>query len=292
MGAVCPMTSCTVAVCTRGRPELLHATLQAAAAAVSAAGETELLVVEQGGIGGAAAADEFGARHVRDVGVGVSRARNLAVAHAAGDVILFTDDDCVVPETWVQDHRRLLDDEPDVAGSFGIVHGLPRDPDPDAAAVVRVHGVGAAWWDVGHGSNAAIRRDALIDVGGFDERIGPGSAGVPAGEDADLITRLLANGWRLASGTGQPVRHAQWRSTEEQVSVLKTYEAGAGVCIGAALRAKRPYARRHLKQRLIMLEARARTRLQTGRTLEAAALGAAFATGLATGVRLSPWPSP
>ena len=285
------MTSCTVAICTRGRPDLLRTSLEAVAAAAAVAGDTELLVVEQGGAGSAAVAERFGARHLCDVGVGVSRARNLAVANAAGDVVLFTDDDCVVPDTWIRDHRKLLDDDPQLAGSFGAVEGLPRDPDPDAAALVRVHGVGAPSWDVGHGSNAAVRRDPLLAVGGFDERIGPGSTGVPAGEDADLIARLIAGGWRLASGTGQPVRHVEWRTEEEQGSVVKVYEAGAGVCIGAALRARRPYARRHLKQRLIMLDHRCRARIRAGRAADAAALSLAFGQGLVRGLLLPPWPS-
>jgi glycosyltransferase involved in cell wall biosynthesis len=271
-----------VAVCTADRPQLLAASLPSFVAAIEAAGDSELLVVEQGGTASRALVEGAGGRYVAMEGRGVSRGRNVAILAATGDLVLFTDDDCEVPPTWIVDHRRAVS-EPGVDGSFGVVTGLPREGEADPVARVRQLRSGAPPWDVGHSSNMAVARRALIDVGGFDERIGPGSGGVPAGEDADLIARLLAAGYTLATGTGQPVRHAPWRTDEEQASTLLAYERGAGVWLGAALRARRAATARHLRQRGRMIRQRDASTLR---------LTMSLGYGLMRGLLLSPWRGP
>jgi GT2 family glycosyltransferase len=46
-----------------------------------------------------------------------------------------------------------------------------------------------------YGANMAVRRAALLEVRGFDERLGPGVG--TAGEDIDLATRILRHGGRI-----------------------------------------------------------------------------------------------
>ena len=279
----------TVAICTIGRPELLKQSLPQARAAADAAGDVELIVVEQRGRTAEDIAARVGARYVADSGRGVSRARNVAARAAASDVVLYTDDDCLVPSSWVVDHLAALEDAA-VDGSFGVVADLPRDAGhDDPAAVVKRHDPTSPPWAVGHSSNMAIRVAKLLAVGGFDERIGPGSRGVQAGEDADVISRLLAAGATLVSGTGEPVHHIAWRSTDEAETTLTAYERGAGVWLGAALRAKRPYAARHARSRARMLRQRVAERLRSGRRTEALQLVAGFASGIGRGVLLRPW---
>jgi glycosyltransferase involved in cell wall biosynthesis len=282
--------SVTVAVCTAGRPDLLADTLAAVATAAAYAGDTEILVVEQLGNEAEAIASDAGARYIADPRKGVSRARNAAAAAALGNIVLFTDDDCLVPETWVAGHRSALSD-PTVMGSFGVVAGLPRDLGDDPAAPVRRHGPGAPSWEVGHASNMAVRRDVFLALGGFDERIGPGSGGVQAGEDADVITRMLSAGHTLVSGTGEPVRHAGWRTDAEVEARLELYERGAGVCIGAALRGRRARALHHLRLRAVMLRHRCAARARAGDARGAVRLVAGLVSGLGRGVLLKPWSS-
>lgn len=277
-----------MAICTRGRTALLESALEAVSAAVARADETDILVVEQGGSDAVAIAQRFGARHLADFGSGVSRARNLATEAASGDVVVFTDDDCVVPANWVVDHvAALMDDQVDA--SFGAVDGLPRDAGADGAASPARHRAGAMPWMIGHASNMAVRREVLRNVGGFDERIGPGSGGVDAAEDAECITRLLDAGYTLVSGTGLPVRHIDWRSAAETDAALRRYEAGAGVWVGSALRARRPHARRYFLARLGMVAHRCRSRLREKQWRTAAQLALAFGYGFVRGLCLRPW---
>src|SRR2546426_1180644 len=51
-------------------------------------------------------------------------------------------------------------------------------------------------WTVGSGANTAVQRGWLERLGGFDERLGAGSAGQSA-EDVDLLYRLLCAGSTL-----------------------------------------------------------------------------------------------
>src|SRR4051812_31773577 len=106
MAGVLPRMS--VVVATSGRAELLRQTLPALAASVAAVSGAELLIVEQRGRATVGLCADLGvaAEVVSDPGQGASRARNLGTAEAEGEVVLFTDDDCVVPERWVADHQR------------------------------------------------------------------------------------------------------------------------------------------------------------------------------------------
>ena len=226
----------SVVIATAGRPGLLRQALPAAAASVRRVPGAELVVVEQTSEVAEKLCSELGitAVVVFDPGRGVSRARNIGTARAAGEVVLFTDDDCIVPEAWVEDHLGAHA-AASIVASCGAVGGLSRAPTgDDLAAVSGIHTKTSAPWTVGHGSNLAVRRSVLSALGGWDERIGPGTR-LPAGEDADLIFRLLRAG-DIVSGVGAPVSHIEWRTAAESARNLRSYELGAGAWIGKALR--------------------------------------------------------
>ncbi|HJT38603.1 MAG TPA: glycosyltransferase, partial [Actinomycetota bacterium] len=152
-----PLTA-TVIVCTRERPEMLRACLKSVQASIPAASAVDVMVVEQGKPSAAEACADIGlaATVISDAGSGVSRARNIGLRNARGNVVLFTDDDCEVPVHWVRDHLEALR-QSDVDASFGRVTGLSRwgDDESDAAAMPARHRRGAAPWLIGHSSNFA-----------------------------------------------------------------------------------------------------------------------------------------
>jgi hypothetical protein len=282
----------TIVLCTRDRPDLLKRSVASIRDALAASPRSELIVVEQSHIAAAAAiARDIGVRAdvISDAGSGVSRARNIGAARAQTDILLFTDDDCEVPHDWIEQHVAALAD-PDVAASFGPVTGLSRDDDTyDPAALPARHRHGSPPWIIGHSANMAVRREAFRAVGGFDERIGPGIPGATAGEDADLIVRLLRLGRTVVGGSGRPVRHIGWRSEEDDARNLIAYERGAGVWIGKGLRERPLSAGRFAAARLSALRARAKTQQ---RNPTAATLARAFAAGLGVGIGLGPWRGP
>jgi len=284
-------TSATVIVCTRDRPELLARSLPDLAAAT--ADHAELLLVEQGERVAAGVLSRLGiaGQVIHDGGTGAARARNIGARNARGEVLVFTDDDCAVPSRWVADHLDALA-APGAVASFGVVKGISRfgDGAEDPVAWPAHHRADSPPWVIGHSSNMAVSRRALLDIAGFDERLGPGAPGGFVCEDADLIVRLLQNGGSILSGVGAPVEHLDWRSAGEDYGNLRAYERGAGAWIGKLLRARPRAAFPNLTERIDLLRERMGTAFTDRRERVQAMLSvASFLRGLIFGLRLERW---
>lgn len=282
------MIKATVAVCTRDRPDLLAGCLSSIRASLPRTDDVEVLVVEQGDPTAAEVTERVGiqASIIHDPGKGAARARNIAARNARGELILFTDDDCEVPCSWIQDYVEVLED-PLLSGAWGPVAGLDRLPGADPAAVPAYRQRGAPPWLVGHGANMAIRTRPFLDLGGFDERLGPGTARHLIGEDSDLIFRLLASGATIRTGVGAPVLHREWRSADETHVNLRRYERGTGAWVGKALREYPRQGARSLLARIRLQRDRFDSSDESRRYL--ITLMADFWRGVALGIMMGPW---
>ena len=152
-------------------------------------------------------AEDRGVRYVDDEG---SRTRadacNVAIRETESELILFTDDDVIVPEGWVASLVRWFD-EPEVAG-IGGPNFAPVDDSgiwQRAIDVAFCNSYLTAGTNYGRqaegeleeveqlpGVNSAYRRDVLEEVGGFD-------AGAIGAEDVMLDHRIREAGHRLWS---------------------------------------------------------------------------------------------
>jgi GT2 family glycosyltransferase len=130
---------------------------------------------------------------------GLSAARNLATKQARGQIIAFTDDDCVPSSDWLAQIERTMISSPACDGVTGSILPFGEEtsglfPISIRTAEKRTTFQGRALpWHVGSGGNFAIKRDWLLRIGGYDERLGAGSPG-KAAEDTDLFYRLLQAG--------------------------------------------------------------------------------------------------
>ncbi|MBX6312689.1 MAG: glycosyltransferase [Isosphaeraceae bacterium] len=133
---------------------------------------------------------------------GPAAARNIGWRAARGEIIAFTDDDCIPEPGWLR--TGLATFGPGVAAVAGrTIVPLPEEPtdyERNAARLEVAEFITA---------NCFCRREALERVGGFDERFA-----VAWREDSDLYFSLLERGDRIVRAPGavvlHPVRPAPW----------------------------------------------------------------------------------
>jgi glycosyltransferase involved in cell wall biosynthesis len=133
---------------------------------------------------------------------GPAAARNVGWQSARGEVIAFTDDDCVPDPGWLRAGVAALEAGADAAA--GCVRmplpDRPTDYERNEAGLTRAEFVTA---------NCFCRRDVLEAAGGFDERFTTAWR-----EDSDLHFTLLERGYRVVRAPAavvlHPVRPARW----------------------------------------------------------------------------------
>ena len=129
---------------------------------------------------------------------GLSRARNVGIKSASGDVIGFPDDDCWYPNVLLSRVRDLLEGHP----AWDGVTGRSEDGQGSASAsrfdsksgVIDLINV----WRRGISYTIFLCRRVVERVGEFDETLGVG-AGTPygSGEETDYLIRAVRAGFTL-----------------------------------------------------------------------------------------------
>ncbi|HVC45664.1 MAG TPA: glycosyltransferase family 2 protein [Terracidiphilus sp.] len=228
-GAAVPV-SVTVCVCTRNRPDLLRACL-AGVTRMSPAAD-EILVVDNSS-GDAAIkqiALEFGARYVLEPKPGLSRARNMAVAESASDVVAFLDDDAVPDEKWLESLLQPFADARVSTVTGRIV--TPESPilGPDQRAPRTLTNRDLRWFEaacfggLGLGSNMALRKSTCKGLTIFDVRLGRG-APFQIAEENYAFARLLSLGHTAVHVPAAVVYHPPFHraSIEQEARNSITY---------------------------------------------------------------------
>jgi glycosyltransferase involved in cell wall biosynthesis len=262
-----PPVRVSLIVCTRNRAARLPDFLASVAALDAPPGGWELIVVDNASTDSTpllldrfARSAPFPVRCVQAAVAGLSRARNVGLAQARGDILAFTDDDCY-PR---RDHLRALVTVFD-EGRHGFVGGRVVLHDPGDARV-GVKDVPTAseipvrsFLPAGliHGANMAVTRDVVRALGDFDPLLGAGTPCI-AGEDTDYIARAV---WAGFSGRYDPrpvVAHHHGRKPGPDADRQRRgYDYGRGAYYMKRLldaRSRRAYvgawyreARRHIR---------------------------------------------
>lgn len=220
----------TVVICTYQRPDPLERCLQAARRLDYP--NYTLCVVDN-----ATPTDPtraVAARHGADYLVapvrGLSRARNVGLRHATGDLVAFLDDDMIPAVGWLRALAAEFADERVMVATGPV---LPLDlagaDAPALATAVAGSTLGARrfqvdrssphWFEranfggVGDG-NMAFRRRVFTEFPGFDERLGRGVK-ITSGEEHHAFFSVLRRGHRLAYAPDAPVFHPVTPPTPE-----------------------------------------------------------------------------
>ena len=194
-------------------------------------------------------AEQFRAKYVFEPRLGQSLARNSGLPFCTGEIIAFTDDDCLPEKNWLSSLVQNYS-SPEIWGCSGrvIPHRSETAADlfeevagqdlggnrrvfkpgevrfsvglilQNVGKVFAKHmkGKGLAPWCVGHGSSMSFRKTALDQLGGFDNRLGAG-APLKSGEDIDINYRVLRSGHSIVYEPRAVVRHNHHRMTAEDV---------------------------------------------------------------------------
>lgn len=250
----------SVIIATRARPALLRGAVRSILSGDYT--DIELIVVDNSATGDSRATvaslarDDPRITYLWEPGPGISRARNTGAARAAGELLVFTDDDVIVASTWISSMVRTLAGNPRSECVTGLI--VPAELETPAQSWVwraanlskgytpRVFHAGATNLPAlfpfrlgvyGSGANLAVRSDVYSALGGFDEALG---VGTPArgGEDLDFFLRLMLDGRRLVYEPAAYLRHSDYRRFDDALVQRDGYGVGLAAVLTKHLMTK------------------------------------------------------
>lgn len=213
----------TVIICTRNRGDSVVATLESVFA--NTFEDYEVIVVDQStNVETRIAVERFRSEprfvYLPSDTKGAGRARNRAFSISRGEFLLITDDDCIVPQDWMEEIVALFQKYPQVGVIFSnVLEGehdkksgvIPHYEYTRSKVVRTVLGYAGS---IGMGAGMSVRRVTMEALDSFDESLGPGSRFF-SGEDHDFALRALLNGWWVYEATEVGVVHNGFRTFKE-----------------------------------------------------------------------------
>lgn len=182
-----------------------------------------------------AAQKSFTVKLVSEPIAGLSRARNAGMAASSGKLLVFTDDDCRMSESYIAEALRYDScDKELVIRSGSVVLGDPTDLPITIKEVQEIKSWKRPLSSEGEGQllgcligcNMLMRREAAELIGEFDTTLGAGTP-CPAGEDTDYFYRAYLAGMRLEMVPDMIVAHWHGRKTvEERIKLYRNYAIG------------------------------------------------------------------
>jgi GT2 family glycosyltransferase len=210
----------TIVIPTYERVSVLLETLRALSKVSYPRGQWEAVVVDDGSgpetlarIGDWIKETGAPVRLLRQAHSGPAAARNLGAREAAGEVLIFLDNDCLVPPEFIERHLHVLRANPEswVVGRLVHPRALRSTPfgryrDDCWEAFHRTHPEELVSETAGMtAANLALPAADFARLGGFDE-----SFSIASCEDWDLAWRARATGVRVLYDPCNVALHNDW----------------------------------------------------------------------------------
>ena len=221
----------TVAICTRNHCESLRQTLGILNHVQIPAGmQCELLVVDNGSadataeVARTAAPAKFSNRYLFEGRGGKGYAYNAAIAAAAGEIILFTDDDVHVPANWIEGMCApiIAGRAQAVAGGVKIAAHLQRPWMTwlHKSWLASTECLNPSYPESIVGASMGYSREVFSKVPAFDVELGPGSKGFH--DESLFAAQLREAGYQIASAFDILAEHHFDESRLQRVNLIDT----------------------------------------------------------------------
>ena len=168
-------------------------------------------------------------------GEGLNGGRNTGIRNSLGEIVAFTDSDCVVPNNWI---NKIVENfkDPQVGCIGGNSKGLYSNflsqyADNSMFPTQRIFNkrqklsMIKLFFDCPAGSNMAFRRKALEKVGGFDEDIRYGF------DEDELVERVCRAGYKMVLDPEVLVWHEHRSTVKALLKQNINFGRGGGILL-------------------------------------------------------------
>lgn len=223
----------SIIICTKNRDEDLRQTLESlGTVCIPDTMPTEVIVVDNNSTDGTAALikscllPNMTVRYLAEPRRGKSHGLNRAIAQAAGEVFLFSDDDLRFPQDWVTAMcSPILTGEADAV--VGGIHMAPQLEHPWMEIPHHILLASNTWWQPATrpamvGANMAFSRRVLTRIPGFDVELSPGALGTC--EDSLMSQQIEHAGFHLLIARDASVEHHFQPDRLQSAAMIRTAE--------------------------------------------------------------------
>lgn len=145
--------------------------------------------------------------YIRQKNSGTNMARNMGIARARGEIIAFTDDDCLVDRNWLKTIDNIFFDK-SISGAEGMTIKTPKNAKVGPFSHYIINEQGGHYLTCNMAYRAKLIKKIKFDGKFFSEK-----TKITSREDSDAAFSVLDAGGKIIFSKNMVVRHMVYDST-------------------------------------------------------------------------------